>query len=490
MKIEFEDMNIPADIKKHLEEAMRKSMEDMDIKSDGKLEFYEADKEKIDELRNRLKNQSQPLEINTDEYEQYRSDSFQEILSNEPSYIVRHGVAFMFGLVFILILCTAFVRYPEIVTTVGKLYGGGIPTTIIAESPGKLVEIYVKDGQEIMAGQKVGLIQNISASNQVIELDGIVNELYEKIKSNQSFSIPTQRFYQFNDLGELQEAYQQFLSGIVQNNYYQNANALGNNRNLMQEETKSLQSQITHLLNQIKLAKQDLELTNDAYDRMKKLDEKGYVSKNELLAEESKVISKKSAITQMQSSIANIEMNLAQRKKGMLDIGTKYNSEEKSFAQAVLTLKANIEKWKKKYVLTAPISGKITFNTLLSKNRDVKQGDAIFSIITPGDSLFVLTILPHANFGKIKLNQKVNIKFQAYPHYEYGVVAGVLTFINSQPSDSGYVAKILLPNGMNTLSKNKLEFKEGLLTQNEIITEDMSLLKRMYIKLVKKVGRN
>ena len=47
MKMEFEDMNIPDDIKKHLEEAMRKSMEDMNKKSDGKLEYYEADKEKL-----------------------------------------------------------------------------------------------------------------------------------------------------------------------------------------------------------------------------------------------------------------------------------------------------------------------------------------------------------------------------------------------------------------------------------------------------------
>ena len=56
--------------------------------------------------------------------------------------------------------------------------------------------------------------------------------------------------------------------------------------------------------------------------------------------------------------------------------------------------------------------------------------------------------MPQYNFGKLKPGQKVLLKFQAYPFQQYGSVAGKIDHISASPSDSGYLAKVILPEGL------------------------------------------
>lgn len=489
------DENIPKDIRKKIEESMRKSMEELGMsinenQEGDSLDFYERDLKEIALRREKLLGNTTVKELKLEEYEHLRGDAFNEILSNEPNGIIQYGVSIMLGIVILLLLASAFVQYPETIKTKGKLYGGGIPATVLAQTNGKLVDIYVKDGQDVIEGQDVGLLENISESNQIIKLSKLVDQLYQSILSKQPIQIPYESFYRLNQLGELQEPYQQFLNGLTQNTYYQNPSSTSSTSQLTHNEISGYVEQAANIKKQIKLALTDLKLAEAAYARVKILYEKGYISINELDIEESKVINKKSTITQMQSSLNNIEISINQKQKGLNDIGIKYHTEEKTFAQSVLTLKAHIAKWKQKYILKSPVGGKISFSTPVNNYRDVKQGEVVFSVTPPGDSLFILTLLPQENFGKLKLAQKVNVKFHAYPHFEYGIVHGVVSYINSQPNDSGFYSKIYLPQGMMTHSKQKLEFRYGLLTENEIITEDMSLLKRLYIKLIKKASKS
>ncbi|HEY6978001.1 MAG TPA: hypothetical protein VH396_16995, partial [Chitinophagaceae bacterium] len=81
------------------------------------------------------------------------------------------------------------------------------------------------------------------------------------------------------------------------------------------------------------------------------------------------------------------------------------------------------------------------------------------------------------------------LKFSAYPDAEFGSVVGKIDLISAIPSASGYLSKIILPNGLITNYNKQVQYTDGLLASAEIITENIRLLQRFYYNLYKQVRR-
>lgn len=83
---------------------------------------------------------------------------------------------------------------------------------------------------------------------------------------------------------------------------------------------------------------------------------------------------------------------------------------------------------------------------------------------------------------KIK-KMKSPAQLPSYPYQEFGSVTGKLDYISSLPSDSGFFAKIILPQGLYTNYKKQLQYREGLNAQAEIITDNTKLSDRLFNSL-------
>ena len=55
------------------------------------------------------------------------------------------------------------------------------------------------------------------------------------------------------------------------------------------------------------------------------------------------------------------------------------------------------------------------------------------------------------------------------------------------PTDSGYLAKVVLTEGLHTNYKKQIQYREGLTAQGEIITKDRRLLQRFYDGILNQV---
>ena len=139
-----------------------------------------------------------------------------------------------------------------------------------------------------------------------------------------------------------------------------------------------------------------------------------------------------------------------------------------------------MEEWKNKYILLAPIDGKVSFNDFLQINSQVKNNQTICFINPQNTSYAAHIFIPQTNFGKIKVGQNVLLKVNAYPYREFGLIKAKLHFISTIPTDSGFVAKANLPNGLLSTYKKKLHYTEGLKAQAEIITADLKLSDRLF----------
>ena len=66
-----------------------------------------------------------------------RSDEITEILGTPPKWIVRWGISVVFIVVTVIIVGSAFFRYPDIVTAQAIITTENPPSTVIAKSNGK-----------------------------------------------------------------------------------------------------------------------------------------------------------------------------------------------------------------------------------------------------------------------------------------------------------------------------------------------------------------
>ena len=157
------------------------------------------------------------------------------------------------------------------------------------------------------------------------------------------------------------------------------------------------------------------------------------------------------------------------------------------FLQALNTFKNAVEDWKSKYLLISPLHGRVAFATFLQTSQQLLAGQTICYVNPENSSYYAEMFIPQNNFGKVATGQKVLLNFQAFPNQEYGSLVGKIDFISRIPTDSGYLAKVVLTQGLTTNYNKSIQFRDGLIATSQIITKDMRLLQRMYYTLMKNV---
>lgn len=74
-----------------------------------------------------------------------------------------------------------------------------------------------------------------------------------------------------------------------------------------------------------------------------------------------------------------------------------------------------IKLWKDKYILNAPIAGKITFTKYWAENQNIIIGDRLATIV-PEDSTQIIgrITIPSSGLGKVEVGQQVNVKLNGF----------------------------------------------------------------------------
>ena len=255
----------------------------------------------------------------------------------------------------------------------------------------------------------------------------------------------------------------------------------------------------------IEAIKQELKKFNDYYrklDEQRKVQERGYqlagrqfgrdsllfnqgvISNADFEKSESDLLGKVFSLKETETDLATARINVSQLNQQILDLELEYSREKEQkhnlLAEAYEKLKAEINIWKQKYLLISPINGTTSLTNYWSENQQVTEGETVATIIpkTTGNIIGKINLLV-VGAGKVKEGQKVNIKFANYPFMEYGIVRGKVASISLVPNKNYYAAEVALPNGLITNYGNNIQFRQEMPGVAEIITENLSLLKRI-----------
>ena len=418
-----------------------------------------------------------------------RSEVMQEIVSDKPGFLIRWGnIFFLFILILIGIACW-FIKYPDTVQATAKLTSINAPKPVLSLIDGKLIKLSITENQLVRKGQILGYIESTANHEEVLMLASNLDTVQVMLSSGRADQIEKYFSSTTTLLGELQTSYQIFLQAFLSfENYLSDGFYLKKRAMLVRDQTNLLK--LYKNLNEQKiLQEQDLELVQKTFDANESLKKEKVISDFDYRNEQSKLINKKLTLPQISSAIITNEGQQTEKEKEIIELENTINQQKSIFQQSLSTFKSQVDDWKKRYTLIAPIGGKVAFASFIQENQQL-QPNQIICFINPENSLYYSEIvIPQSNFGKVAVGQEVLLKFQSYPFQEYGSVIGKIEFISHMPSENGYLAKVILINGLTTTYRKQIQYRDGLLANAEIVTKDMRLLERFYYNIVRQLGK-
>lgn len=416
------------------------------------------------------------------------SEYFTDIISNKPGFLIRWGMV-IFLAVFIFLGCICwFVKYPDTIDANAKLVSLNAPKEVITKRNGTLTKLLAHEGDVVNQGDILGYIESTATHEEVLQVSSSIDSLLKCINADHLGQISSlYHAMQYNHLGELQMQYQTFMQNFITfRNYIKNGFWV-QKKVLLDKDVSTLEKLHANLLLQQKLTEQDLALAQSTFHANELLKRDSVISDFDYRNEQSRLIGKQLSLPQVNSAVINNESQQNDKQKEILQLNSDILQQKGIFIQALQAFQSQINEWKQNYLLIAPSNGTVAFASFMQEKQQLTSGQTVCFVNPDNAQYYAELYIPQSNFGKVKKGQRVLLKLPSYPFQEYGSITGNLDFISNISTDSGYAAKVVLPRGLHTNHNKKIQFRDGLAAQGEIITQNMNLLERMYYNLVKSV---
>jgi HlyD family secretion protein len=422
-------------------------------------------------------------------YRSLRSEAMSDLISRKPGFLGKWALLIFLLIFLLLITATWFIHFPDIIKARATLIATNAPKEIVVLQDGRLLKLFIHQGDSVKQGQFLGFVECNGKHEQVIALSSFIDSTIIDLRHNTTQNILRRFDNNFDSLGELQKEYQLFITAYQQFvDYLQNGFYL-KKKTILNEDLAYIQKNHTVVLQQKELILKDVILSEESYKANASLLKDRVISKQDERNEQSKFINKQMSLLQINTALLSNETQEREKLKEISDLEHTISMQKNIFLQASQTLQSQISDWKKRYIIEAPASGRVTFLKPIQENIFLKSGKSI-GFVSPSSSQFYAEItLPQYNFGKVITGQSVQLRFDAYPYQEFGYVSGQLSYVSDIASDSGFLGHIELKEGLITNQKKSLYYREGLIGEAQIITKDVRLIERFYYNIVSAVKK-
>ncbi|MDR1887598.1 MAG: HlyD family efflux transporter periplasmic adaptor subunit [Prevotellaceae bacterium] len=413
-----------------------------------------------------------------------RSEELHEVLGSVPPWILRRGITLVALIAVILLVGSWFFKYPETLPATMVLTGKTPPAAIVAKTGGRLVKLYVSDKQRINSGDYLAVIENPANTEDVFLLKKYLKELLEN--PEKILSLPKKEF----NLGGIQSTFSALSRSIDNYRKFAALNYYPQKMASIKARIGDYGKQYENLERQSKIIREQHELKAIRYGKDTLLFEGKYLSPTEIDNAKTTYLQSRLTVENSLSALDNMKIQIRQLEENLLDTEQQYNDQQSSFNLEItgyaIQMTNEINTWEMTYVLAAPVSGTVTFNSYWSENQNVSAGETVFSIVPDdGGEPVGKALLPVPRSGKVKVGQRVNIKFAGYPENEFGTVRGEIGSISLVPSENNYTLEIILPNGLVTTYRKELPFSQEMQAAADIVTDDLRLLERLFMPVRK-----
>jgi HlyD family secretion protein len=416
-------------------------------------------------------------------YNEINSEEINDIITAVPSWILRRGITLIFIILILVIAVSSIVQYPDIVKTNLKVNSLNAPKAIYTKEGGKITELLVKEGAYVNKGEPLAFIESVASHNDVLKFKRQLHLLNDELMAQKSIQVVN--FDQLN-LGELQAAYQVFYEQYLKYISAQNGGYYLNKKRYLEKDLIEIDKMKSQILMQRKIQEKEFANTEEEFFAYKKLFQKGVISNNEFKQQENKYLSSKYPLQQSEASILNNNSLNANKRKEILELEHIIQDERLKFMQSLGNILNETEAWVNKFIVKAPVNGKLSYAGILQENQTVNVNQEIFIINPLSSDFFGEVYIPQFNMGKVKVGQRALVKMRSFPFEQYGLIRAKVSYISDVAiKDSVFLAKIDFERIENKDAEYKISLKNGMQADVEIVTEESSLLKRFLRNIIK-----
>ena len=411
-----------------------------------------------------------------------RSEQVQEILTKIPNWMIRWGNLLVFALIFCILMFAYLIKYPEIISSQIIITTQNPPEKLVAKTSGKIEVILTADNAIVNEKLPLAVIENSANYKDVFLLKRKLDSI--------NFDAPAVNF-DFRDLsllqlGSIQTAYSAFEKDMETYKLNNVLQPYANEKISQGLEIQQLQERLQFVKQQKDNAQLELQLKQKELERYKILLQKKVIAVQEYESksiEYLQVANNFKGLASQQSQLISSANELRKNTKNTIINEVKDKSVfYRNVLQSYSLLKKTINEWELSYVVSPSIEGRVSFMQVWVKNQTINVGETVFVVVPIGNPNYIGKLKAKAyNAGKLRLGQIVNIRLLNYPDREFGVLKGKVKSISPVPDKEGdFLVDVILPKELITSYQKKIIFQQEMTGSADIITEDLTLLERLF----------
>jgi len=384
--------------------------------------------------------------------------------------------AFLIGLVLLFVLEINDVSKSD----TGMLIATDKPKEYVVTSSVSLVKLHVSEGDEVQIGDTIAEFKS----------NDLLGKVYQQMNSIQIEEQRVSGLSKSIDILEKQIRQTKLNKGL-----------------LSSSQSTSKESKIIALNSlkaQIDIYKSNLEVLQNRIAKDAELMKKGAISQvdyqkrkqqladeqNELTRLEGRYLQAKVELNDIDSSqnrdMGNQDISLLNLEADLLKLQKERDEAELSLfqmRQVEVALRTEIEN----LVILADMNGSITslFNAV--NNRDILSKGAVVAKVSPlgSTNYYAKLIVSEEGLRDVEIGQEVNIKLNAYNHYQYGVLKGKVFHIDKEVNNE--MTNFYVLAELDTYDPEVFKLKDGYQISGEIILKTIKLNKYIAGKIFKKI---
>lgn len=416
-------------------------------------------------------------------FAEMRADEVQDMLARQPTWFVRWSITLIALLLAVVFYGSWLIHFPDLVPADFTLTSVNAPKAVPALSAGRLTRLLAREGQVVAEGAPLAYLESTARPEEVVQLHQELQRTWALTRAGQLEQVAQLPLDRFHQLGELQAAYQPFALAHLQLRTFLAQGFFVRRKKLLELELEDLKAMGRNLQEQQAIQGEATALATRDYEVQQQLAQQKVIAPLDLQHEKSKLLAQQMPRRQMAAQLLTNTSAQRSKQQELLDLDKSMAEQRDQFLQALNTLQSAAAEWERKYLVRAPITGRVYLPLPLQENQQVTAGQDLF-YVAPGNTSYAGQMrIPQQNAGKVRVGQAVLIRFNGYPYQEFGLVRGTVKTVAEVPLEEGFVAQVSLPANLVTTRGRKLAYKVGMTASAQIITRDQRLLQRLFNQL-------
>ncbi|MCB0547782.1 MAG: HlyD family efflux transporter periplasmic adaptor subunit [Phaeodactylibacter sp.] len=412
-----------------------------------------------------------------------RSEEVQEILGTPPGWMARYGTLFAFIVVVVAGWVGFLLKYPDTVESQITVTTTDPPKRLVTETRGRVKTVMANNEEVVAAGEVLVVFDNNASLEDVMTLElaimGVGNAPSDSTLL--AFSLPGNVVLgelkdELYDFYRRQQDLRQYLS-----NPYDNFNLQQLNKELgkIQSMIRSDQGRWANIDRQIESVEKRLR-------REEQLSQENLLAEERVSKTREELLSLRRAREGIESSIKSKELDIEGIRSEMTGVRqvTKEGRQEAAIAmrESFQALQKAVEEWKRKFVISSPIDGIVSFNLESISEQQFVEADREIGVVVPlkrqKTKGFVQVDMSRS--GKIRPGQKVIVRLDSYSYAEYGAIEARVEKKSQVPIEGKIIIEIGFKEDLVTTLGKRIEPSREMKGNAVIITNDKRFIERVF----------